>query len=302
MSQNEIAPRQLWLWLYLAVSAPLAHFGGGGYMAAALAAGAMLPLSLLFGDGFNRMGRIISILEWAWLALTLAYLLPASGEYWPGTGSDKAVPLVLLALAAVSGGKVKSARAGSALFWLAAIMLVGIGLAAAGQTETAWMTPEPGEWNAGLIVTLLMPGLTAALLPEAKGKANAAVWVGVLAIGIAALLQGTLSIGVGLGAAAPMYELGRGLGGGFEILASVAVTLGWYGMCSLLFAASEQFLRQCGMRGKPARILTLAVVTVLILFGVKISGKILTGGSLVMWILLPMLYSKNKSKKDEKRC
>lgn len=303
MSRNEITPRQLKLWLILAATAALLHAGGGGYLATALAAGAILPLCLLFGDGFCRMGKFASFLEWIWAVLILARLLPASGAYWPGQGAELVVPLVLLTMAALTGGKERSARVGSSLFWLAGLMMAAVGLAAVGNLETKWMAPEPGEWSAGLIVTLLLPALTSALLPEGEGKTGTVLWVGVIAVAAAAILQGTLSVSVALAAEAPLYELGRGLGnGGFEILVSVAATLGWYGFASFLFEVAAVFAEQWGTETRTGRILTWTAASALIAFGVTPDGRIATGGSLAMWILLPMLHPKNKLKKDEKRC
>ena len=298
MSRNKIAPRQVKLWLILASTAALAHYGGGGYMAAALAAGAILPLNLLFDDGFHRMGKFASFLEWGWMVLILARFLPASGAYWPGQGSGLAVPMTLLVLAAFAGGKEKSARTGSTLFWLAGLMLLAIALAAVGQIEPRWMAPVPGEWSAGLIVTLLLPALSSALLPEEEGKSGTVLWTGVIAVAAAAILQGTLGTTVAMNTAAPLYELGRGLGkGGFEILVSVAATLGWYGLASFLFEAAAAFAEQWGTEARTGRILTLAVSAALIALGVTIEGRIATGGSLVMWILLPMLHPKKIKKR-----
>lgn len=270
-------------------------------MAVALAAGAILPLSLLFGDGFTRMGRVSSFLEWIWITAVLTHLLPGSGAYWPGTGSKQAVPLVLLAMAALSGEKERSGRICCALFWMAAAMLAAISLAAVGKVETQWLAPEPGEWNAGLIITLLLPALTGALLPETKGKTGVTIAVGALAIGFAALLQGTLSTPVARSLTGPVYELGRSIGnGGFEILVSVAMTLGWYTLCAMLLQVAAVFAGQWGLKEGGARILASASSAVMLLFGLRIDGRILTGTSLVMWILMPMLFQKNKSKKGEK--
>ena len=302
MSRNEISTRQLRLWTLLAETAALSHYGGGGYMAAALAAGALLPLNLLFGDGFHRMGKAASFLEWGWAVAVLAHLLSGAGAYWPGNGSALAVPLVLLALAAMAGGKEKAARAGSTLFWLAGVMLLGVALAAVSQIQVEWLVPVPGEWTAGLIVSLLLPSLASALLPGC-GKAKTVLWTGVIAVAAAAILQGTLCASVAMGEDAPLFELGRGLGnGGYEILVSTAATLGWYALTSLLFEASAVFAEQWGMEKQSGRSLSFGAAAIGLVLGMKLDGRILTGGCLLMWILIPMLHPKNKMKKDEKRC
>lgn len=293
MSPGEITSKQMWRWLLLAGFAGLAHFASGGYMAAALAAGAILPLSLILGGGFGRIGRVLSFLEWSWMVVILSQLLPASGAYWPGEKAELVVPLVLLAMAALSGGTERTARVCNTLFWITGVVAAGILLGSAGKLETQWLKPEPGNWDSGLIVTLLIPGITGALVPEEKGKAGAVLCYGILAIVLAAVLQGMLSIPVAQASDGAMYELGRGIGqGGFEVLVSAGMTFGWYGLAALLFRTAAEFGEKWGIGDRVARCLGFVCTGTLLLLGLKVDEVVMVGVTLGMWILAPMLHMK----------
>lgn len=301
MSRTEIGSRRMGLWVVLGVAAMLCHYGGGGYFATVLAAGAILPLCLLFRDGFHRMGKVVSFLEWIWAMAVLGNFLPHAGSYWPGNASEIVVALALLAMAALAGGGEKAARAVNVLFWLWVLMIVPIALAAIGKIEPEWLAPVPGEWSAGLIVALLLPTLTSALVPEGSGKGKTVLTVAAIAVAAAAIMQGMLSPAVAGAVKAPLYELGRGLAnGGYEILASVAATLGWYGFASLLFESAVKIAEQIGLNGKTGRIITFLPPSCWILMGLRLNGKAAIVGCLVGWILMPMLHQKIKSEKGEK--
>ena len=60
----------------LAVTAPLAHCAGVGYVAVLLAAGAMLPLTVVSRDGLKRISKPEALVELVWLGLVLG----SSGE------------------------------------------------------------------------------------------------------------------------------------------------------------------------------------------------------------------------------
>lgn len=300
MSQNKMSARQLWCWLILAMSAPLMHHAVGGFMVTALAAGAMLPLTLLVQDGFGRMGKAASFLEWIFTAVILAHLLPGSGAYWPSEGSEIAVPLILLALAALTGEAALCARASSTLCWIGGGVLAVVALSALGRMETVWLEPSAGEWNAGTIVTLLLPALSAAIFPGAKGKAGAALLIAGLAVGISAVIQGSLSVSVARETGAAMYEVGRTLGSGYELLVAVGATLGWYAMSCLLLCCGGRFGENCGVSPGAGRIITTMLAAVLMSAGAAAEEKLLVPGCLVAWIGMPMLYGKIFLKKDEK--
>lgn len=291
--QDKHAGKRLRLWLWTAVTAGLGHYAGSGYMASALAAGAMLPLTLLTGEGLRRSGKAAALVQWLWAAAVLAHLLPAAGDYWPSEGSALAVPLVLLGLAALSGTEERTARICSTLFWPAALMLLGILAAAIGKIRVEWLAPRPESWSAELIVILLLPGL-AATFGELPGKGISTVTIlATVAAGLGAVLQGNLSPAVATSHKAPFYELGRSISGvGFEPLAAVAMTFGWYCLTCLLFRSAVSFLEKWGISPGYGKLITLGTCGTLLKMGLRINGRALVGLSLVLWILAPMLRKK----------
>ena len=284
----------------LAVSAPLAHYAGVGYMAVLLAAGAMLPLTVLAGDGLKRITKPEALLELVWTGVVLGTLIKVSGVNWPGSRSNIVVPLVILGLALASGNRERSIRSCATLFWV--ILIPGILVLGnlIGQVEPKWLTPEPGNWTAGLIVTLLYPALNGTV--NGTGVKTALITT-VFAAGTALLIQGGLGIGPAGTMDSPMYELGRCIGdGGFEIIISVLLTLGWYGFASMGMRAAEYFGERNGLTEAKSRTGVFAIAALIVISGIEIGEWVLVSGCLILWILIPLLHPKNKSKKHEKRC
>ena len=93
--------KQNTIWLLAALSAPLAHFSGSGWLTAALAALAVLPLTFLPKD-WSRMGKPLATIQIAWLSAVVGTLLSGSSAYWP-SDNHWAVPLTILTLAAWTG-------------------------------------------------------------------------------------------------------------------------------------------------------------------------------------------------------
>ena len=284
----------------LAVLAPLAHFTGAGYMAVLLAAGAMLPLTILAGDGLSRMSKAECALEMIWLGLVMGSMLSASGANWPGEKSEFVVPLVILVMAAWTGGYEKSERASAALFWLAAVPLAVLTAVLIGRAELNWLTPEAGTWSGNLIAALLLPALNG-VRKETGGKT--AVTVGLIAVLLAAIIQGGLGKNAAQVQASPLYETGRCAGkGGIEILISVILTLSWYGFASFVMRTTECFGEKLGIGGMESRIGVAVIAGIMIFTECAVREWALISGCVILWILLPMLHPKNKMKKDEKRC
>ena len=94
-------PKQHTLWLLAAMSAPLAHFSGSGWLMTALAASAVLPLTLL-PKAWEGMTKPLLLLQLLWLGAVAGALLSGSPAYWP-SDNDLAVPLTILVLAALTG-------------------------------------------------------------------------------------------------------------------------------------------------------------------------------------------------------
>ena len=271
-----------------AVAAPLAHFTGLGYMSVLLAAGAMLPLTVLAGDGLKRITKPEAVLELLWVGLIMGTLLRVSGTNWPGEKTDLVVPTAILLLAVISGDTKKSVRSCSTLFWIAAIPAVLAVIALAGKVEPDLLTPEPAKWTGVLIAALLYPSLNGVN----KGvKIKTAILTAVVAGILATIVQGGLGRAVSEKNVTPLYELGRCVGnGGFEIIVSVVLTLGWYGFASMGMRSAEAFGNMIGLSGIQSRIGAAILAGTVILFHIIIEDWILISGCLILWILIPILH------------
>ena len=288
------------LCMILAMTAPLAHYTGLGYMTVLLAAGAMIPLSILAGDGMNRIPKPIAALELIWLGMIMGSLLRVSGENWPGEKSEVVVPLTLLLLGVVTGNREKAERTCSTLFWILLIPALWILAVLAGKTEIEWLTPRSVAWKGNLIAVLLYP----VIIMSGNGvQIKAGTIIALMAGVLAALIQGGIGLNQAMVEESPVYELGRCIGkGGFEIIISAVLTLSWYGFVSMGMSSSEMLGERMGIRSLGSRVL-VSGFAILGLYSERMAeDRIIISGVLLLWILVPILNQKNKLKKDEKRC
>lgn len=301
MHHHKLCPRQLWAWITAAVSAPLAHYSGAGWFAVLLAAGAMLPLTLLSSEGWRSLSKVEAALEFAWIIMVLAALIPGSGAYWSGAQTQWVVPLTMLALAALSGSGERAARVGATLFWILILMYLPLIFAGVVRMKFEYLTPIAGEWTAGLLLTLLIPGLAGVWKEDGHGACLWTLGIGVLAAALAVMSQGILSGAVAMTEEAPFFELSRNLGR-FEPLVAAALTFGWYQFASFLMNAAAMLGTKFGLNEKWGRRIVFGGAAFLVLYGVQMDGIILTILGLSFWVLVPMLHTKKLSKKSEKRC
>lgn len=271
------------LWVTAACAAPLAHWSGIGWLAMVFAVAATAPLCMLPGRREYR-SRPLCLMQWLWTTAVLGSLMQASGTYWPGGG--KAVGLILLTLAAFAGTMPQRERAGNTLFWLLVPMGGLILLLSLGKMNIRWLTPTPAKWLGELLCILLVPALA--------DRRSGGIRPGVTAILTAILIQGTLGSQTAMFMAAPLYETGRALGPGGEILVSVGMTLSWYAFAALLYGKALEFGKGAGIPAAWAP-LTWALSGAMILFGVKIPGGILAAGSFVLWVILPFLSARKNN-------
>lgn len=300
---DQIPHRRLYAWLLAAVSAPLAHYCGNGWVAVGLAAGAMLPLTMMFSGGWRSMGKWVSGLQFLFLIVVMGYLVRAAGDYWPSGETGWAVPVTLLALAAVSAGGDKASRAGSAVAWLMILLAIPLLTAGAAQVRMDRLRPYRADWPSGLLVALLIPALGNVWNTEGTGSFSSRLGVALLAVVPAALAQGILSGTVARSQQTPFYEMARTMylwGGRWEPLAAMAVTLGWYALCSFLTATACGFGTAAGIPEKWCPWLVFSAAAAFVWFRVQLNGVFVLVAALVLWVLTPMLHEIILPKKDEK--
>lgn len=276
-------------WLLAALSAPLAHFSGSGWLTAALAACAVLPLALLPKD-WSDIGKPLAFLQIAWLGAVASLMLSQSGAYWP-SDNRWAVPLTILALAAFTG-PAAAPRIGAVIALCMALLAIPTVLSAAIHMELEWLTPAIGDWPWGLTLALLLPNLPAG---EGSGR-KGILYGGILAAALSALVQGTISPKVAGEVTDPFCQTARTLGYLEPIVAS-AVTLGWYAMTAWLLQSAGIIAGESKISGLWASVLAVGTATIFALTKRQIHAPFWTVLSAFLWVLTPFL---RKIKKVEK--
>ena len=275
--------------LLAALAAPLAHFSGAGWLTAALAACAVLPLSLLPKD-WTDLHKPLAIIQIGWLGAVAGSLLAASSAYWP-SDNHWAVPLTILALATWTG-TAAAPRIGAVIALCMALLSIPTILSAAAHIEFAWLAPGLGEWPWGLTMALLLPNLPAG---EGSGR-KGILYGGILAAGLSALVQGIISANVAGAVNDPFYQTARTLGYLEPVVAS-AVTLGWYAMTAYLLQSAKIIAEESGMAELWASVLAVGTATIFVLTKRQLHAPFWTVLTAFLWVLNPFL---RKIKKVEK--
>ena len=276
-------------WLLAALAAPLAHFSGSGWLTAALAACAVLPLSLLPKD-WTDLNEPLATIQIGWLGAVAGSMLTASSAYWP-SDNHWAVPLTILALAAWTG-TAAAPRIGAVLALCMALLSIPTVLSATAHIELEWLAPRLGQWPWGLALALLLPNL-----PAGGGSGRREGLYGViLAAGLSALVQGTISATVAGEVTDPFYQTARTLGYLEPVVAS-AITLGWYAMTAYLLQSAKLIAEESGLAELWASVLAVGTATIFVLTKRQLHTPFWTVLSAFLWVLNPFL---RKIKKVEK--
>ena len=305
-SRNE-EKRQLGAWLLAGLSAPLAQFACGmSWQTVTLVALICLPVCWLVSRVTVVTVKWINIAELVWLACVLSALGRWMSESWPSGNTFPAVPLTLLALGAVSAarGPEQAARGGSVVFWLTALLYSVVVAAGLSQVEWEELTEFNGRVDFRLAVILLLPAVTVFLQRDKKGLPLGSVMgVGAFAVLVSILVTGALSLRIAQNVEKPLHEwvAGLSLAGTlqrFEALASVALTMGWFALASYALCIAGTLTDQIkeGCYGKGVWFVA-AAAGILMLAKVAFSSEMIVIGSVLLWIIVPLVMSamgKNK--------
>lgn len=317
MFHEKVPQHQLAGWLLGAMTAPLVQIAGRqGWLPALVAAVTCIGLCWIVNilpteHLWNK--KWYCILQSAWLTVTLAALADWSADAWP-TGTDfPVVPLTLLTLAvfAALNGPSGASRVSGVLFWFL-VLLYGTVLAAGSKNiKPEWLIPKWENPDASMLFVLLIPA-AAVFLPREKGKALHWVFPGILLLYVAVTLWtvGTISPKVAGEVTWPFYESSKslslfGVAERFESLVSVAMTMGYFSLYSLLLSGvghlAENYRPGWGKRGV---VVGGVAAGVLVLLAQQPQPVVLVIITLAAWCLLPLFGAFTelwkKSKKDEK--
>lgn len=285
--------KQHTLWLLAAITAPAAHFSGCGWFAALLTALVILPLSLL-PKNWEQMPKPLTLIQILWLGAVAGILLQHSAVYWPST-NDRVVPLVLLALAAVTPSGA-APRVGAVLCFCMALLAIPTALSGAAHIELQWLKPELPIWPTGLALALLLSNLPAAE-PGKKGRSARAA--GALVVSLALLVQGVMTAAVAAALPDPFYQTARTLGH-LEPLVASGVALGWYAMAALFLTSAQNLAKKAGIGRRLTNVLLLGTSTGTVLFSWQPDGVFVLVLSLFLWVLAPFLMKWNGFEKTSK--
>lgn len=272
-------PKQHTLWLLAALSAPIAHLSGTGWLTAALTALAILPLSLI-PRSWEDIPKPLAYLEAIWLGIVAGLLLPASAANWP-SDNTRVVPLTILALA-IFTNTAAAPRIGSVLAFCMALLAIPVGIAAAQRIEPEWLAPTLSPWSPGLTLILLLPAL-----PAAGDRKRRIPYAALLTIVMTALTQGVLSPQVAAAVPDPFYQTARTLGH-LEPVTAAGLTLGWYALTSFLLQNGARIAKSSGIKPKTATTLAAAAAAIAILIPWQPNKILITAITALLWLIVPL--------------
>ena len=302
MCNWEMSEKEHTLWLTAALISPITQTASGCSWVAA----AMVALLCLFVNyGMERIGtredpgRWLGAIQWLWMLLVISEFMHWAQYSWPADGTEAAVPLVLLLLAAytVTKGTMTASRAGSAMRWPLAALFGAVLLSGIKEVELSNLRPQWQMQTASMITAMLVPAM-GMRYGTWKGKGRSFLY----AVTVSVISTGVLSAQYVSGAKAPFYELGRsvsflGVGQRFESLVSAGMTLGYYVLLTYLIGISAKAWEPGGKRARSIWISTVFAGAVFI-SGMRMNSRLLAVGNLAVWVIFPLV--KNIVKKVKK--
>lgn len=286
--------KQHTFWLLAAASAPLAHFSGCGWGHALLAAAAVFPLSLV-PKCWEGMPRPMALIEMLWLGAVAGTLLKNGAVYWP-SDNDLMVPLTLLALAAVTPEK-SAPRISAVVAFCVVLLAIPVAISGVAHLEPEWMRWTTASWPAAVTLVLLFPALPAA---GREQKRRQGILVGLMAVVLALLVQGTISPQVAQSVSDPFYQTSRTLGY-LEPVVAVAATLGWYAAAVFLLQSGTEIAKNSNIGRGIAHVLPAGTAVLVLLIKWQPEIWLCAILSILLWVLVPILKQNEKLKKHEKK-
>lgn len=312
MFRNRISARQKNIFLIGALSAPLSTLAGmDGWLQtllAALIAGVLAYFGCWFQEKLENPGKGYRIAQILWLVFLLGQLGKWPAHTWPGGTDFPVVPLTLLALgafASLDGGSC-AARCATALFWLLLILYGVILFSGLSEWELKNLAPEPGMVSWELLLVMLLPAAVG-ILPGEKAGIRGIAGTALTAAVLSLWTIGTLTRGVAEQVPWPLYESVKGMNlfgvaERYEAFVSVAATMGYFILLSLLFSGIGTLGDGIsGLGGKKTVAWAGVTSGALVLYVPHLPGEFLFFGGIVFWLVLPTfaLFIK-KSKKRKK--
>ena len=297
MYREKISPARLGAWMFAAtVPVALQLLAGASWVWVGLAGLAGLVLIWLLGRSAREPGKWEKVLLTVYVIVLTGELLRPIADSWPVGNSDPAVPLILLALAAVSAGKGLSAaaRVGAVLFWVVLGLYAMVLLSGVKSVQLSWLSPR---WNAPDLLGLTVYLLPVAALQLKEGeKPIKRRWLTVAFILVGSLVTaGVLSPQMAQKMPNAFYEMSRslelmGVAKRFEALICAGVTIGWFSLLSFLLTLAGSYLQGIfpGL-GKAVPWIAAGAAGAWRLCGLHIPAWFLLMCGSVFWVVVPLL-------------
>lgn len=297
-----------------ALSAPIAQFFGSFSWFWSLLIGIASGILWLCVEQTTVNGRRdwkpLTVLQILFLIFAAGIAASWSGACWITAKHTWVVPIILLALAACAaeGGCRTGARCGAVIFWFLAGMFLLLCAFALPDVKVQWLSSAAiGNENTGIAVAVLLLPAAAAMLPREK-KSRPWPWALGLTVGaviLSAVTVGVLSPAVAEKTEGAFFEMVRGIrifgvAERFEAVVAAAMTLGWFCLLSLLLTVAGHMAETLHAGwGKAGVWISAVLAAVISLWGRRAPAWPFALGALVLWCLLPTLFSrKEKNSKN----
>ena len=292
-------------WILAAMAAPLVQASSNcSWTVVAVVSG--LCMGIVWGMEELKIGvsktRIVTMLQWLWMLLVASEFLHWTMFCWPDYKSYHAVPSVILALAAwlVSKGKNAVQNVAGVLLPILVILFGAVLYSGVKEINIENLLPQWKMQTAFIIVVMLLPAMCVSEeeIPKTKMIFSA--------VGVSLISSGVLSMGEIEKINAPIYELSRsitlfGAGKRYESIIASCMTIGYFLLMCYLLEISAQLWAN-GKNQKRNIWISALFIGLVFISGMRINSRLLAAGTLVLWIVLPVVekISKNMKKPLDK--
>lgn len=303
-------------WLFAAMTAPIVHHLADEAWWLILLAGGLCGLLcfcvMVISEGECCRKRWYCIAQLVFLIPVVSLAARWNAECWPTGNGTQEMPLVMIAIAAAAAwnGAERSSRVNGVMFWFVALLYAAV-LASGIEDVRIERLVQGGSGGAMAVFVFLIP-VTITFLPrEGFGKYKwTSVWALVFAVAVSVLTVGTLSGTIAGEFKFPFYEYSKsikffGIAQRLESLVSVVITMGYFGLLSLLFSGVWHLTDtlQSG-KGKWGIAVAGAIAAAGTFADQEIPAVWLMIAAVVFWGILPLFSIskeyKNRVKKVEK--
>lgn len=287
-------------WLLVALAAPLVQTSSNcSWLAVTVISG--LCMGIIWGMEKLEIGagegRILTALQWLWMLLIVSEFLHWTMFYWPGYKSYHAVPLIILTLAVygVSKGETAVRNISGILLPLLAVVFGGVMFSGIKEIKRENLSLQWEIQTAFPVVVMLIPAI------RVGEERTPKIRIILSALVTALITNGVLSMGEIERTVAPVYEMSRsvsllGVGQRYESLIAAGMTAGYFMLMTwLVDAMANQWGN--GKRQKGSTWVSGFFAGLVFISGMRMNSRLLALGTLVLWVVFPVLEKTLKKMK-----